>query len=138
MDPGLEERIGRPGVDVIRGDDGDRLDAVGAFGLRLRHALVIVVDPIGGETERLARAPGFLGRRRQGAGDKLVMVVDARGDAVKGADKGALAAADHPQPDPAALFGVAASLDGHALLPGAAGSSRSIWFKLACRAVSRK
>jgi hypothetical protein len=47
------------------------------------------------------------------------MIVDARSDAVDSADKGALAAADHPKSDPAALVGVAASLDSHAFLPGA-------------------
>ena len=114
MDSSLEERIGRPGVDVIRGDDGDRLDPVGPLGLGFRHARVIVVDPVGGQTERLARAPRLIRRRRQGAGDELVMIVDARSDAVNRADKGALAAADHPESDPAALVGVAASLDGHA------------------------
>src|ERR1700722_7356259 len=107
MDSGLEERIRRPGMDVIRGDDGDRLDSVGALGLGLGHALIIVVDPIGREPERLARAPRLLWHRRQGAGDKLVMVVDARGDAVDRADKGALAAPDHAQSDPAALVSAA-------------------------------
>jgi hypothetical protein len=66
------------------------------------------------------------------------MIVDARGDAVNRADKGALAAADHPKPDPAALIGVAASLDGHArILPGAAKSARSIAFKLSADAPPR-
>ena len=53
----------------------------GALGLGLRHALVVVVDAVGGEAERLARAPRLLRRRRQRAGDEFVLVVDARGDA---------------------------------------------------------
>ncbi len=54
------------------------------------------------------------------------MVVDARGDAVDGADEGALAAADHAEPDPSALVSVPTSLDGHGfrLLRGAAPGSR--------------
>src|ERR1700722_4687836 len=120
MDSGLEERISRPGMDVIWGNDGDRLDPVGPLGLGFRHARVIVVDALGGETQRLARAARFIRRGRQGAGDELVMIVDARSDSVNRADKGALAAADHSESDPAALIGVATSLDGHAFLPGAA------------------
>ena len=50
MDSGLEERIGRPGMDVIRGNNGDRLDPVGPLGFSFRHARVIIVDPVGGET----------------------------------------------------------------------------------------
>ena len=89
----------------------------GALGLGLRHALVIVVDAVGGESERLARAARLVRRRRQGAGDEFVLVVDARGDAVDRADEGALPAAHHAEPDPAALLRVAASLDGHRSSP---------------------
>ena len=89
----------------------------GALGLRLRHRLVIVVDAVGGEAERLAGAPRLLRRRRQRAGDEFVVIVHPRGEPMHGADEGALAAADHAEPDLAALVGVAASLDRHRRLP---------------------
>ena len=115
MNAGFEEGVGRAGVDVVRRDDRDRLDPVRPPGLGLRHALVIVVDAVGGEAERLARAARLVRRRRQSAGDEFVLVVDARGDAVDRADEGALSSAHHAEPDPAAPLGVVASLDGHRL-----------------------
>ena len=110
----FEEGVGRAGMDVVRRDDRDRLDPVGALGLGLRHALIVVIDAVFGEAERLARAARFLRRGGERAGDELIVVVHARGDAMDGADERALAAAHHAEPDPAALPGVAASLDGHA------------------------
>ena len=56
MDARLEESVGRAGMDVVRRDDRHRLDPVGALGLGLRHALVVVIDAVLGEAERLARA----------------------------------------------------------------------------------
>ena len=113
----LEEGDRRPGMHVVRGDDRNRLDPVGALRLGLRHGLVVVVDAVGGEAERFARAPRLLRRRRQRAGDELVLVVDPRGDAVNRADEGALPAAHHAEPDAPAGLGVAASFDGHQVPP---------------------
>jgi hypothetical protein len=56
VDSRLEEGVGRAGVDVVRCDDRNRLDPVRPLGLGLRHALVIVVDAVLGESQRLARA----------------------------------------------------------------------------------
>src|SRR5208337_4866104 len=121
-----QEGVGRAGVHVVRRDDRNRLDPVRPLGLRLRHALVVVVDAVLGEPERLARAARLVRRRRQGAGDEFVLVVDTRGDAMDRADEGALAPAHHAEPDPAAVPGVAASLDGHVLSPHSSPSARLI------------
>ena len=113
----LEEGDHRPGMHVVGRDDRNHFDAVGTPGLGLRHGFVVVIDAVGGETERLARAARLFGRRRQRAGDEFVLVVDARGDPVDGADEGALAAAHHAKPDASASLGVAASFDGHQVPP---------------------
>ena len=54
------------------------------------------------EAERAARAQRLVGLDDERAGDELVAVVEPRGDAVHGADEGALAAADHAEADRAA------------------------------------
>src|SRR5690606_35777205 len=55
-----------------------------------------------------------IGRKR--AGHQFELVVDAGGDAVHSADEGALAAADHAEPDAAALRLLFATLDRHGQL----------------------
>jgi len=103
VDSGFEEGDGRPGVHVVRRDDRNRLNPVRALGLRLRHALEIVVDAVGGEAEHFAGAASLLRRRRQRAGDEFVLVVNARGNAVHLADERALSAAHHAEPDAPAI-----------------------------------
>ena len=65
-------------------------------------------------------------RRRQRAGDELVMIVDARGDSVNRADERPLAAADHSQSDPPPFPCVAASLDRHARVSSVARSKPAL------------
>ena len=113
VDARLQQSVGRRSVDVVGRHDRRRLDAVRARRLGLGHGLEVVVDAVRRKTQRLTGTTRFLRRRRQGAGDQFVLVVDARGDAVHRADEGALAAAHHAEPDPAAPHGVAASLDRH-------------------------
>ena len=125
VDARLQEGDGRPGVHVVGGDDRNRLDPVRPLGLRLRHALVVVVDAVGRKSKGFARPARLLRRRRQRAGDQFVLVVDARGDAVHRADEGALAAAHHAEPDASAGLGVAASLDGHLIPPVTSARARA-------------
>src|SRR5579862_1572417 len=118
MDAGFEERVGRRRMHVIGRDDRHGLNSIRPLGLRLGHAFEIVVNAIGGKAERLARAARLLRRRRQSAGDELVVIVDSRRDTMYSADKGALAAADHAESD-AAFLGLATSLDRHVYTPSA-------------------
>jgi len=92
----FQERQSRPGVDMIRRDDGDRLDSVSPRRLRGSHALVVVVNAL--QPQRRAGPARLLGRRRQRPGDERVMIVHARGEPMHRADEGALAAADHAEP----------------------------------------
>jgi hypothetical protein len=62
MNAGFEKRISRARVHVVRRNDGHRFDAVLACRLRLRHRFEIVINTIGREAERSARAPGLFWR----------------------------------------------------------------------------
>ena len=109
VDAGVEEGVGRGGMEVVRRDDAARLYAVGARRLLARHASEVGVGAC--DAERLGGAGRPLGRRRQRAGDKCVAVVEARRDAVHGANEGSLAAAHHAEPDaPALVLGCYAPL----------------------------
>jgi hypothetical protein len=79
--------------------------------LRPGHLLEIAVGAIAGNADFERRVDRALALRGQRTGNDLVVVVDARGDAMDAADEGALSAADHAQPNPPAAFRVAASLD---------------------------
>ena len=103
-------------VHVVGRDDGDGLDAVRARRFGLRPSRVVGIDAVRGQAERGAGAPRLLGIGRQRAGDQLVVVVEARGDAVHGADEGALAAADHAQPDAPAGASAVLRFDRHGRL----------------------
>ena len=101
VDAGLEERAGDRVVHIVRRDDGNDLDAVGALGLRRRHLAVVGVDALGRQLSVLAREDGVLGIGAEGAGDQLIAVVQPRGDAVGAADEGAAPTADHAETLPA-------------------------------------
>ena len=64
-------------VHVVRRDDGDRLDAVLALGLGLRHLLRRAVAALGIEAELGGRGLGARRIGRQRAGDQLELAVDA-------------------------------------------------------------
>src|SRR5579863_10486855 len=113
---------------MIGRDNRHGFDPVGPLGFRLRHALEIVVDAILGKADRLPGATRFFGRRRQGAGDELIVIVDPGRYAMNGADEGAFAAADHAEPDPIARLSVVASLYRHLPLPQRSPSARLICF----------
>ncbi len=83
-------------------DDRDGLDAVAARRLGLGHRRVVGVAAVVGQAERERRSAALLGAGRERAGDQLVLVVEPRRHAMHGADEGALAAADHAEPDPPA------------------------------------
>ncbi len=107
-----QERLGDREVHVIRRHDRDRLDAVLQPRLSARHLLEIAVGAVLAQAELEPGRLGALGLGRERARDQLVLVVDARCDAMHRADEGALAAADHAEPDPAAET-LAASRDAH-------------------------
>ena len=99
VDARAKEGEGRPYVAVVGRDDRNRLDAIRTQSLLRRHRLVIVVDAGGIETQRRAGSTRLLGGRGQGAGDKFVVIVEPRRDAVHRADEGAFASAHHAEPD---------------------------------------
>ena len=92
--PAFEEGLGDRRVQVVRRDDGDRLDAIAARRLGLRHRRVVGVACARGEAEREPGAPRLRRAGGERAGDQLVVVVEPRGDAMHGADEGA------PSPPP--------------------------------------
>ena len=102
VDAGLQERLGHRRVQMVRRDDGDRLDAVAARRLRLRHRRVVGIAAVLGEAEREPGSPRLLGAGRERAGQQLVVVVEPGGDAMHATDEGALTASDHAEPDPPA------------------------------------
>src|SRR4029077_20257564 len=73
----LEEGVSRPGVHVVRRHDRDRLYSAGTLRFGLDHAFVVVVDAVGRETERFARAARLVRSRGQRAGYQLVMGIEA-------------------------------------------------------------
>ena len=117
VDAGLEERLGGGMVDVVRGDDRDRVDAVVARRLLLRHLLEAGIGALGRDPQLRGRRPGPCRIGAERARDQLVAVVQTRGDAVHGADERALAAADHAQAQPAPELALALAFDRHAALP---------------------
>ena len=117
VDAGLEERLGGGMVDVVRGDDRDRVDAVVARRLLLRHLLEAGIGALGRDPQLRGRRPGPCRIGAERARDQLVAVVQTRGDAVHGADERALAAADHAQAQPARELALALAFDRHAALP---------------------
>ena len=98
VDSGLQERRGGPVVEVVRRHDGDDVDTVAARRLRRRHLGVATVGPFARHAEFGGRSPAAVGVTGESAGDQLVAVVEARRDPVHPADEGALAAADHAEP----------------------------------------
>ena len=104
-------------VDVVRGDDRDRVDAVGARGFLGRHFLEARIGPLRRDPQLGGGCFGAFRIGAERARDQLVAVVEARGDAVHGADERALAAADHAEAQPAPEPALALAFDGHRLLP---------------------
>ena len=104
VDAGFEKGADRRGVHVVRCHDGNRFDAVGPCGFRLRHNGEVVVAACGVEAQRQGRPGRLLGRGRQRSGDQLKMVVEPCRDAMHRADESTLAAADHAKPDASGRF----------------------------------
>jgi len=88
-------------MQVVRRDDRDDVDAIFPRRLGPRHLAIIRVAARRIEADRRAAVLRALRIARQGAGDDFITIVEARGDAVHRADEGAVAAADHPQAQPA-------------------------------------
>ena len=84
---------------MVRRDDRNRFDAVGSRSLGLRHGAEVRVGSIGPQADRRRRTDRFVWRGRERAGDEFITIIQARGDAVDGADEGAFSAAYHPQSD---------------------------------------
>ena len=101
VDAGVEKGTGRRVVQVVGGNDGHHLDAVGPCRLGPRHLPEIGVHPVRRQPLRRAAAlgPGRVGRGR--GGQQLKAVIQPRGDAVHRADEGALAAAHQAPAQPA-------------------------------------
>ena len=88
---------------MVRGDDDDGLDAVGARSLAHRHFAIVGVGPVGRKPEIGARRARVFGVRRQRAGFQLDQIVEPHGHAMNRADEGVAAAADHADAQPSAL-----------------------------------
>ena len=95
----MNARLQKGGSDrcmhMVRCDDRNRFDSVGPPGLGPRHGSEVRIGSIGPKADSRRRADCFVGRSGKRTGDKLVTIVEARGDAVDGADEGAFPAAYH-------------------------------------------
>ena len=113
VDPGLEERLRGRMVDVVRGHDRDRVDAVVARGLALGHLREAAVGALGRDAQLGGRrfGPRRIGRQR--ARHQLVAVVEARRDPVHSTNERALAAAHHAEPQPPPEPALAPAFDRH-------------------------
>ena len=113
VDSGLQKSLRHGRVQVVGGDDGDRVDAVGPFRLRLRHGAVIAVRAVEGDMQLGGTGAGALGVGRQGAGHQFIAVIHARSDAVHRADESPLPAPHHAQADAPCHAAAAACFDCH-------------------------
>jgi hypothetical protein len=97
METSFEKRLGGPKVLVVRGDDHDKIEPVGAGagGLGAGHLGVGAVNPGGIEKQIGARGGGFYRIGGEGTSDELSLAVHLRSDAVDGTDEGTTATADH-------------------------------------------
>jgi hypothetical protein len=98
VDAGFEKRRRDRRVQMIRRDDRHRVDAVVARGLGARHLAVVRIA---------ARNRSLIALAGQRAADRTTArpppvrnIVEPRRDAMHRADEGAVAAADHAQPQP--------------------------------------
>ena len=98
VEAGFEEGFRRRVVQVVGGDDRHGLDAIGARGLGCRHVLEGGIGAIRRDAALCCRGAGAVRVGREGAGNEIELAIDPCGDAVYGADEGALSAADHAQP----------------------------------------
>ncbi len=101
MDAGFEKRAGRRRMQMVRRNDGDRVDRVGARRLGFGHGGEVRINAIRREAEILARQPRPLGIGGQCARDELPAVVEPGDHPVHRADERAASAADHAQPQAA-------------------------------------
>jgi hypothetical protein len=95
MEAGFQKSFRWAEVEMIRRDDGDGVDFVGAFCFGGGHFGEAAVGAIIGDVEIARGGAAALGIRGESSGDEIPAIVYARGDAVYGADEAAGAAADH-------------------------------------------
>ena len=88
-------------MEMIRRDDGDDVDAVGALGFGGSHFGEAAVGAVICDVQIARGGAAALGIGGESGGDEFEAVVDARGDAVDGADEAAGSAADHAEAEAA-------------------------------------
>src|SRR5205807_8672032 len=116
VNAGPEKRGGDRRMQMIRGHDRHRFDAVLARGLARGHCGEVVVGAIPVEPKLQSRRDRAARLGRQGPGHEHVLVVEPCGDAVHRADEGALPAPHHAQADATIGRGRAAPFD-HGAFP---------------------
>ncbi len=102
IDPRLQEGRCDRCVQMVGGNDDDRLDAVRPACLAFGHDPVVGIAAVGPEADLGSRGRGVGRVCRQGAGDQLDLIVETHRQAMDGADEGVAAAADHADPEPPA------------------------------------
>ena len=109
--PGFHERGRDRGMEMVRGDDDDGLDAVLALRLGLGHRAVVGVAAVGGDADLGRGGLGVLGVGGQRARDQRDLVVEAHREAMDGADEGVASAAHHPDAKTVARAAVGSGID---------------------------
>jgi hypothetical protein len=100
-------------VSKIRGDDCDRINAIGSRFLARHHFLEIAVCPIGGDAYQGGTGFGPGGIGRDCARDQFVVTIKARRYAMHAANERAGSTAHHAEAQPAPHRSLALSFDGH-------------------------
>jgi hypothetical protein len=95
VDAQVEEGFRWGKVEMIRGDDGDGVDAVWALGFGVCHFREAAVGTVSRDVEILRGFAAFFGVGGEGRSDQFEAVVDASGDTVDRANEASWAAADH-------------------------------------------
>ena len=97
MNARVQEGDGRACVQMVRGDDANGADAVGAGGLGHSHVPIAVIAARQSQFRRRGAGAGRV--RGQRPRDQRELPVQPRGDAVNATDEGPRAAADHAKGD---------------------------------------
>ncbi len=97
VEAGFEEGFCGAEMEMIRRDDRDGVDAIGALRFGGGHFGEAAVGAVGGNVEIARGGASALGIRGERGGDEFPAIVDARGDAMDGADEAAGSAADHAE-----------------------------------------